>query len=129
MMYIQIDLDSEEALYIQLTKQIIYGIATKQVVEGEALPSVRQLANQIGINMHTVNKAYDCLRSEGLVRMDRRRGAVVSVDVDKMSAMEELNDELKQIVAKAVCKGVTREETHHLVDQIYDSYVHATGQN
>ena len=64
-MYIEIDFNSEEALYIQLRNQIIYGIATRQYKEGDELPSVRQLAETIGINMHTVNKAYAVLRQEG----------------------------------------------------------------
>lgn len=60
-MTIEIDFNSDEALYIQLRNQIIYGIATQQYHEGDALPSVRQLADEIGINMHTVNKAYSVL--------------------------------------------------------------------
>ena len=61
-MVIKIDFNSEEALYMQLCNQIIIGIATSQIQEGESLPSVRQLADNIGINMHTVNKAYALLR-------------------------------------------------------------------
>lgn len=57
-MVIKIDFQSEEALYMQLRNQIILGIATSVIQEGDSLPSVRQLAGDIGINMHTVNKAY-----------------------------------------------------------------------
>ena len=60
-MLIEIDFNSEEALYIQLRNRIILGIATNELKEGDALPSVRQLAENIGINMHTVNKAYTVL--------------------------------------------------------------------
>ena len=56
-MYIEIDFNSDEAIYMQLRNQIVLGIATNQYQEGESLPSVRQLAESIGINMHTVNKA------------------------------------------------------------------------
>lgn len=62
---IQIDFNSDEAIYIQLRNQIILGIATSRIQEGDTLPSVRQLADNIGINMHTVNKAYSVLRQEG----------------------------------------------------------------
>ena len=75
-MVIKIDFQSSEALYIQLRNQIILGIATSRIQEGDALPSVRQLAEDIGINMHTVNKAYAVLRQEGFLTIDRRRGAV-----------------------------------------------------
>ena len=59
---IEIDFNSDEALYIQLRNQIIFGIATSRIQEGDSLPSVRQLADSIGINMHTVNKAYSVLK-------------------------------------------------------------------
>lgn len=64
-MILEVDFNSEEALYIQLRNQIIVGIATNRLKEGESLPSVRQLAESIGINMHTVNKAYTVLKQEG----------------------------------------------------------------
>ena len=64
-MIIEIDFNSDEAIYIQLRNQIIMGIATSEIQEGESLPSVRQLAETVGINMHTVNKAYTVLKQEG----------------------------------------------------------------
>ena len=60
-MYIEIDFNSDEAIYIQIRNQIIIGIATCKYKEGDSLPSVRQLADTVGINMHTVNKAYTVL--------------------------------------------------------------------
>ena len=66
-MMIEIDFNSEEAIYLQLCHQIILGIAMQQLREGDSLPSVRSLADEIGINMHTVNKAYRILREEGYV--------------------------------------------------------------
>ena len=63
-MLIEIDFNSEEALYVQLQNQIIMGIAMDLIKEGDALPSVRQLADTVGINMHTVNKAYTVLKQE-----------------------------------------------------------------
>ena len=71
-MLIEIDFNSDEAIYIQLRNQIIMGIATSMIHEGDTLPSVRQLADNIGINMHTVNKAYNVLRQEGFLQLDRR---------------------------------------------------------
>lgn len=119
-MILKIDFDSEEALYVQLCNQIIRGIATEMLHEGDSLPSVRQLADEIGINMHTVNKAYAVLRQEGFLRLDRRRGAVVALDMNKLRALEEMKENLALIVARGVCRDVTRDEVHALVDQIYD---------
>lgn len=122
MMIIQIDFNSDEAIYLQLRNQIILGIATAKLREGEQLPSVRQLADEIGINMHTVNKAYTVLKQEGYVKVDRRRGAVVALDIDKIRAVEELRRELYVILAKSTCKNISREEVHALIDEIYEEY-------
>lgn len=121
-MYIEIDFNSEEALYLQLRNQIIIGIATSQFQEGDSLPSVRQLADTIGINMHTVNKAYSVLRQEGFVKVDRRKGAVIAVDVDKLQALEELEKDLQVVLAKSRCKKISRREVHALIDEIYQNY-------
>ena len=121
-MVIKIDFNSEEAIYIQLTNQIIMGIATSRLREGDPLPSVRQLAETIGINMHTVNKAYSLLRQEEFVSIDRRRGAVISIDADKIKALEEMKQNLLVALARGCCKNVTRDEVHQLIDNIFDEY-------
>jgi DNA-binding transcriptional regulator YhcF (GntR family) len=121
-MIIEIDFNSDEALYLQLCNQIIMGIATAQFREGDSLPSVRQLAETIGINMHTVNKAYTVLRQEGYVKVDRRKGAVIAVDSDRIRAREELKKQLQVILAKSSCKNITRDEVHELIDEIYEDY-------
>ena len=121
-MIIEIDFNSDEALYLQLRNQIIFGIATSQFREGDSLPSVRQLADSIGINMHTVNKAYTVLKQEGYVKVDRRKGAVIAVDVDKIRTMEELKRELQVILAKSSCKNVSKDEIHQLIEEIYADF-------
>lgn len=121
-MIVKIDFNSDEALYIQLRNQIIIGIATDMIKEGDPLPSVRSLADTIGINMHTVNKAYTVLKQEGFVKLDRRKGAVVAVDFDKMRAIEELMADMQVILAKAVCKNISRAEVHQLVDSVMDQF-------
>ena len=121
-MILRIDFNSDEALYIQLRNQIIMGIATGELREGDALPSVRQLADHISINMHTVNKAYSLLRQEGFVTIDRRRGAIIAVDVDKIKALEEMKENLLVALAKGCCRNVSRSEVHDLIDEIYDEY-------
>jgi len=121
-MIIEIDFNSDEAIYMQLCNQIILGIATSQFREGEQLPSVRQLAETIGINMHTVNKAYSILQQEGFVKIDRRRGAIIAIDIDKLQALNEAKSELAVVLAKAICKGLGRDDIHNLVDQLYDNY-------
>lgn len=121
-MIVEIDFNSEEALYLQLRNQIILGIATAKFQEGDTLPSVRQLAEDIGINMHTVNKAYTVLKQEGFLRVDRRKGAVIALDIDKLRTLEEMNEELHVILAKAICKGISREEVHQMIEEIYEEF-------
>ena len=121
-MLIEIDFQSDEALYMQLRNQIIMGIATSMLREGDPLPSVRQLAGDIGINMHTVNKAYSVLRQEGFVTIDRRKGAVVALDIDKLQAMTEMKQQLRVLLAKAFCQDISREEVFAMVDEIYNEY-------
>ena len=122
MMVWTIDFESDEAFYIQLRNQIIMGIATERIREGDSLPSVRQLADNISINMHTVNKAYSVLKQEGFVKLDRRKGAIVALDVDKQRVLEEMKEEIAVAIAKGICKGIQREEVHRLVDEIYELF-------
>ena len=121
-MIIKIDFESEEAIYIQLRNQIIMGIATDRIREGDSLPSVRQLAENIGINMHTVNKAYAVLKQEGYISLDKRRGAVIAVDVDKLQQLEAMKEQLRIVLARGRCKNISRQEVHGLVDEIFDEY-------
>ena len=121
-MILKIDFNSDEAIYVQLQNQIIMGIATEMIKEGDTLPSVRRLADNIGINMHTVNKAYSILKQEGFIQLDRRRGAVIAIDVDKARALLKLEEQLRILLAKGCCKNITREEVHTLVDEIFDEY-------
>jgi len=121
-MILRIDFNSDEALYMQLRNQIIIGIATGRIREGDTLPSVRQLADHVSINMHTVNKAYSVLRQEGFVKLDRRKGAVIALESDKKQALEEMKQEIAVEIAKGICKGIEREDVHDLVDDIYDLF-------
>ena len=122
-MIIKIDFNSDEAIYMRITNQIIMGIAKRQICDGDQLPSIRNMADEIGINMHTVNKAYTVLRQAGYVKLDRRRGAIVSVDVDKIEAIEEIRRELSVTLAKAGCMHISKEEIHELVDEIYNKHM------
>ena len=69
--------------------------------------------------MHTVNKAYSVLRQEGFVTIDRRKGAVIALDADKIRAEEELRENLQVLLAKAICKGIPCSEVHAMVDKLY----------
>lgn len=122
-MIFSIDFNSDEALYVQLCNQIIMCIANEQIREGDSLPSVRQLADMVGINMHTVNKAYTVLRQEGYIKLDRRHGAIIALDIDKLRAMETLTDELRVVIAKAMCRNISTDEIHAVVDDVINEFL------
>ena len=114
-MLIEIDFSSDEAIYQQLCNQIIMGIATLQYTDGQVLPSVRQLADEIGINMHTVNKAYALLRDEGYVVMKGRKGAFIADFAASASSQQSesadsaLHESLYQLACQYVARGGTPE--------------------
>lgn len=121
-MIIEVDFNSDEAIYIQLCNQIIMGIATSVIHEGDSLPSVRRLADTIGVNMHTVNKAYSVLKREGYISLDKRRGAVISLDIDELEELQVMKRQLQIVLARGCCKNISRQEVHELVDEIFDDY-------
>lgn len=119
-MIIEIDFNSDEAIYIQLRNQIVLDIASDRIKDGDSLPSVRQLAEELGVNMHTVNKAYAILRQEGYLQLDRRHGAVVAVDVfNNPSEYETVREDMKMIVAEGICKGLSLQD---MQDMLYTTY-------
>ena len=56
------------------------------------------------------------------MKVDRRRGAVIAVDIDRIRAIEEMKKELRVLLAKGSCKNISREEVHALIDEIYEDY-------
>ena len=122
-MLIEIDFNSPEAIYIQLRNQIVMEIAQDRLHDGDSLPSVRNLAKDLGVNMHTVNKAYAILREEGYLKLDRRKGAIVSVEKNRKEAeLEKINNYMQMIVAQAICKEITKEEMKQIVGEMYDTF-------
>lgn len=93
-MIIELDMNSSTPIYVQLRNQIVMGIGRGELKLGESLPTVRQLAQDIGVNTMTVNKAYQILKTEGYIKIDRRHGAIVSdnIDMDKNDFLSMCNE-------------------------------------
>ena len=84
---------------------------------------MRALASELGVNMHTVNKAYAMLRQEGYLKLDRRKGAVIQVERDdKKTEMTRINGHMEMIVAQAICKEISREDMLRLIGEMYDMF-------
>ncbi len=123
-MYIQLDFESDIPIYEQLKHEIIFAIAKKQLSPGERLPSVRALASDIGINLHTVNKAYQQLKQDGFLQIHRQRGVVIDPDGPPKADTiyrEHLQQILFPIFADAHLRNVTKQDFHELIDHFYDA--------
>ncbi|MDO4710911.1 MAG: GntR family transcriptional regulator [Peptostreptococcaceae bacterium] len=107
-----IDLKSEIPIYEQIVRQVILEIDRGELKAGEMLPSVRQLAQEIGINLHTVNKSYQILKAKGYVEIDRRRGVYIREDFSKMDevVLKEREAELRYWIADFKNRGMSMEE-------------------
>jgi len=124
-MFLQIQFESEIPIYQQIKNQIIRGIALGELKLGEDLPSVRQLASDIGINFHTVNKVYNQLKQEGWVVIHRKSGVMINPDLNVSKTaeyMETLDELLKITTSEAYLRGVTKEEFMRLVEENYETY-------
>lgn len=120
-MIIKINFDSETPIYMQIKNEIIKGIAKKEIEVGEELPSVRGLAEDIEVNMHTVNKAYSLLRDEGYIKMDRRKGAVVDLNLEKSNEIfkNNIREDLNVKIAECINRNITKEEIKNYIEEIY----------
>ncbi|GAA2747289.1 GntR family transcriptional regulator [Kitasatospora cinereorecta] len=107
---LNLDLSSETPIYQQIRDQVVTAVAAGELAEGSPLPSTRQLAGDLGINFHTVNKAYDLLRREGLLLLNRKSGAVVRRDArtgpPEPGFAEEWGARLRTLLAEAVAQGL-----------------------
>ncbi len=119
-MLIQLNNGSEIPIYVQLRNQIVTGIGRGDLKEGERLPTVRQLAQDAEVNTMTVNKAYQLLKTEGFITIDRRRGATVSpVQQSDWRYREKLEAELELLSAEARMKGMEQTEFLELCERVF----------
>ncbi len=96
------------------------GIGRGELKKGEGLPTVRQMAEDIGVNNMTVNKAYTILKNEGYIEIDRRHGAKVSPSLDTSKEFKEkLEGELELIIAESGIKGIEYKEFMKMCEDIY----------
>src|SRR5690625_2452240 len=109
--YIKLDFESHKPIYLQLQHQIIAGIAKREILPGERLPSVRSLAADIGINLHTVNKTYQQLKQEGFILIHRQRGVVINPDGTPSADehyLQQLRETLHPLIAESICRGMLK---------------------
>ena len=118
-MLMQLDFSSEIPIYRQIHDQLVMGIAGGELKPGERLPTVRALANETGVNVMTINKAYQLLKQEGHITTDRRGGTTVAGKITAIPCEKTLA-ELRMPAASAKLSGMAREEWLELCKQVYD---------
>jgi DNA-binding transcriptional regulator YhcF (GntR family) len=121
-MILNIDLTSETPIYQQLRDRIVEAIADGVLTAGSPLPATRALAADFGINFHTVNKAYDLLRQQGLIRLNRGTGAVVTPTVADSPFRAEWTARVRTLLAEAVAKGLPADEVLRTCGAVLHSF-------
>lgn len=122
-MLITINFTSDEPIYMQIRNAIVAGIAAGALHDGDPLPSVRTLGAEIGVNLHTVNKAYKLLQSEGFLDILRNHGTIIHAgDAAKNAAgfLECAGASMNAIITEAITRGVDRSVIHKMIDNLYD---------
>lgn len=123
-MILNLDFNSDKSIYTQICDEIIKSIAKGDLKIDESLPSVRSMAETIGVNLHTVNKSYNALKDEGFLNIDRRKGAVVATLPMKEGneTLEKNKLDLELLIARCYLSGMNKEDFMNLSSKLFDSY-------
>ena len=119
-MILQLDYSGDTPIYMQIRNQIVVGVASGKLKPGEKLPPIRALADEAGVNMMTVNKAYALLKKEGYIVADRRSGAAVAGNSQRGGLTEKTREDLKLAISEAKTAALSREELLNICARYYD---------
>lgn len=121
-MIIELNMASDTPIYVQLRNEVVMAIGRGDLKTSDKLPTVRQLAEDIGVNMMTVTKAYNILKNEGFIEIDRRHGAKVNPTLDtSLEFKEKVESELNLLIAESGLKGISRKDFLRMCESIYDN--------
>lgn len=121
-MIIQIELQSDVPIYEQVSRQIIEGIARGDMKPGDTLPSVRNLAADLGVNMHTVNKSYHELEAKGILTIRAKSGAIIrSVEERALTSeqLQQIEKNLKPLVAEGMVLGASVDQIELMMKKVF----------
>ena len=113
---------SKQPLYEQLVEQLRRQIILGGMKAGAAMPSVRQLATELGINPNTIQKAYRRMEEEGMILSVPGKGSFVSDNLAEMltKQREDQRNKARQILLSCREMGITKEEIVQMVEAIYE---------
>lgn len=119
-MIIAINEYSDIPIYVQIRNQIVLGISDGRLSPGEQLPTVRALAEEMGVNSMTVNKAYQMLKQEGYIYTDRRNGAKVRERLEFSRELPaETKEMLQRVISEAKVRGITQAEFQKICEEYF----------
>lgn len=123
-MILNLDFNSDIPIYTQIREEIIKAIACGELKIDESLPSVRNMAGEIGVNLHTVNKSYNLLKDEGYINIDRRKGAIVNnLPLTNTEISDnKIKNMLDILVAQAYLTGMSQEDFLNYSKKLFDKY-------
>jgi len=114
------DFNSSIPLYVQLRNQVVIGIAEGKLLPGDHLPTIRALAEESGINMMTVSKAYQLLKQEGYIYTDRRSGATIASRGKDISVNPEVIRSLRLHISELRLAGMSIDDVLDLCGKLYE---------
>lgn len=112
-MEIVIDIESSVPMFNQLITQIKEAVIKDEIVAGDPLPSIRQLANDLQINNKTVAKAYRLLERDSVIQAKGYRGTFIHPDAKANSSIDLnawVNEKMAQSISECRAKGLTDSE-------------------
>ena len=124
-MILKLDMSGDIPIYVQLRNQIVKGIGKGELEHGEILPTVRQMAADLGVNAMAVSKAYQLLKAEGFIERDRRKGRIVCIPekeypTQQAAFEEKLEDELELLTAEAKIRGMDKGQFIQFCQHIFE---------
>ena len=120
---IALNLNSEIPIYTQLRNQIVEVIARGEVAPGEPLPTVRQLAEDLGINPMTVNKAYGELKHQGYLETNLKKGTLVKQRVTaEPDFLQKIEPQLRLLIAETILHGIPQADFMAAAERMYSQF-------
>lgn len=120
-MFIEIQSNSSVPIYLQLAQQLVEGIARGELKPGDSLPSVRAFAADLGMNMHTVNKAYHYLEEKEFIQIVAKSGVIIQPNgIPKASDKEkqQLADQIRPLIAEGLVLKLSEEEMVQMLGEL-----------
>src|SRR5699024_6425052 len=119
MMFIQLDFESDLPIYEQLKNEIIIGIAKKQLLPGERLPSVRSLASGMCSNLHAFDKAYQEVKHDCDLLIHRQRGVGIRPDGQRKAHetyKKTLHKTFRPMAADVLCRDINKAQYIDMIE-------------